>query len=499
MNPPSTEPERDEPGSKRLLREFGRDRRRVRVGLGCVGLGLVLGLVALRHERTIASWWRGEIDLRGETRFVPEHPPGQVEWQRVHAELLPAWIIAQGSQRGSDAERALNANRAFAELRYGLAPDENLLDMVDELDMHLRADPVAEAQRIDYLLWAYNHYLDGRRIPWRLEATMHVRRDGSPTFLTRSYQVMSDLRNPAGQRLRLLRRADLTNIEEGFLGHTTGRDEGAMVMLDQTLQFAVQVVWPLLHPGLDERLPESLRSLAPYVREEAARGLPAGLLGLLGVTAVDELALIEVADAIHARAECGNEFRIYGLPWNGLAPPDQRALVEALGRSSGNECPEVTLGEAASMIGASERLGRTKDLARAVEALTLWSARAVSSHELRHDADGVRVECPGCPAGMNAAAQDEVSAYLASFADDHVGYLALAQACGMERVGRVEITPHAQALALVLPELLPGGCRGFAPSDLQERARSLELRLFGERPRAAVPERFPETLDLLEH
>ncbi|MFT5355487.1 MAG: hypothetical protein ACI9KE_002706 [Polyangiales bacterium] len=464
------------------------------------------------QKRTLARLWRGEINLAGEQLFEPEHPTGTdgVPWREVHASLIPRWMVAQAhrpknpsvrSRADVRSERA--AQRAYTQLRYSLGSDQNLVRILDELEGHLRTDPVGQAGRIDYLLWAYNHYLDESEIPWRIEATMHMREDGRPAFYTRSYEVLEDLMTTSG-RLRLVRRVDLTNIEEGFLGHTTGHREGALVMMDRNLHFAVQQVWPMLHAGLDERLPPELRNVAPFVREEAAAALPPGLLALLQETAVDDMALIEVADSIHARSECGSSFRVYGLPWNGLAPPDQRALVDALGRSQNTECPEVTLNEAARLIGASQRLGETKDLAIAVEYLSTWVAGAVSIHELRHVADGAgdhsgddETFCAGCPEGSDDATRDELSAYLASFAAPGHGYLALAQACAMEHNNVGGLSAHAQALALAIPDIVGGSCAGPIPDDLYARSREVEALYFGARQPVELPSDFPGRLRLL--
>ncbi|MEM6954295.1 MAG: hypothetical protein AAF645_01365 [Myxococcota bacterium] len=447
---------------------------------------------------------RGEIDLRGEPRFEAAHPPHteEVDFRDAVGQRWPAWTIARGRAMRAEtratrrrAEEA--AHRAFVELRYSHGADRNLVALLDELALRLET-PLEEARRIDYLLWAYNHYLDEADVPWRLEATMRV--DDPPLLYTRSYEVLSDHDTPSG-RLRLLQRADLTNVDEGFLGHTD-RD-AAMVMMDRTVHFAVHRIWPMLSAGLDARLPPSLRTLAPFVRDAAALALPADERALLEETAVDELALIEVAASIHARAECGNTFRIYGLPWNGLSPPDQEALIGALERGRGGDCPQVTLDEAARLIGASERLGELPQLAPAVETLATWVAGSVGVHELRHARDrreGRRacIGCPGARVGqLGVAVRDEIGAYIASFADPARAYVALAQACGVDADAAGSLAPHAQALAAVLPDLLPEGCEGPIPEDLPARAARLEARYFGDFTPIELPVDFPQRLQLL--
>lgn len=502
----------------RFARRLRRETRRgatlsIAAGLGMLAL---LGL-AQQHEAELAAFLRGEVDLRGRRVLDATEPAGPLDEDalaRAHRELLPQWMIVQSRPNLGAGERSRLASAVFSELRYAVGSDAALVGILDELrdrlaGLRTRRDALRSGPRIDYLVWAWNATLDRRGLPWRLEATLHVPRPSPrgrrrpPVLLTRSYEVLSDLRDPAGRRLRLVRRGDLTNLDEGVLGHATGdRDEGAVVMLDEVLELAVHHVWPALEPALDARLPATTRPLAAALRAEAATQLPPAALAQLRETAVDQQMLIEVAASIHAREACGSRFRVWGLPWNGLAAPDRLALVDALDRSAGREdCPEVTLGEAARMIGASERLGRAR-LEGAVEALTAWLARAVSAHELRHVADGPRGRrCIGCPAGLPPAAVDELSAYLAAFGTEGVAHASVLQACTLvppEDALDVTQAPHAQALAIALGALLPEGCRGPAPGDLPSRARALEARFFGTQDGGVtLPEDFPAHVALL--
>ncbi len=516
---PSPDVEIPSPDPARFARRLRRETRRGALLSIAAGIAMLALLAfAQRHEAQIASFLRGEVDLRGHRVFEPTAPPEPLDEDalaQAHRQLLPHWMIVQSRRNLGEGERTRLASAVFGELRYAVGTDPTLVGILDELrdrlaGLQTRHDARLAGPRIDYLVWAWNTYLARRGSPWRLEATLHVPRPGPrgrtrrPVLLTRSYEVLADLRDPAGRRLRLVRRGDLTSLDEGILGHATGdRDEGAVVMLDEVLEFAVHHVWPALEPALDERLADTARPLAAALRAEAAAELPAGALAQLRETAVDQQMLIEVADAIHARAECGSRFRVWGLPWNGLAPPDRLALVDALDRSAlREECPEVTLGEAARMIGASERLGRAR-LEGAVEALTAWLARAVGAHELRHVADGDEGRpCPGCPPGLPVAAVDELSAYLAAFGTDGVAYASLLQACTMGPADdALDVTqaPHAQALAVALGALLPGGCRGPLPADFPARARALEAELFGARDNGVtLPSDFPDHVTLLE-
>ena len=296
-------------------------RRRLLGSVVLFFVGVMLSVSAWTHQRVLGRVMRGEVTLADEPRYEPAYVVdaetlATIDWAEIHSRLLPAWVIARGQHSVPEADREDRAQRAYTKLRYALAADRNLVELFDEVEEHLRRDPLGGAGRLDYLLWAYNHYLETNDIPWRVEATLLMRRQAraAPTFLTRSYQVLEDLRSPDGYRLRLLRRADLTNVDEGFLGHTSSRDDGALVMLDQVLQFGVHHVWPLLHAGLDGRLPTRSQSLADHVRREALGALDANDYALLHETAVDQQALIEVAASIHSRQRCGNRFKIYGCP-----------------------------------------------------------------------------------------------------------------------------------------------------------------------------------------
>lgn len=487
------------------LEVLERHRRRRRAaaifGVSTLAFALVLGAV---YGDRLAAMARGERDVFGDPIYRSPHPVdaealGSIDMALVHSELLPAWMIARARRgQGSSARRAERAHEAFVSLRYSVARDSNMVELIDELEVLLDDDPVRHANRIDYVLWAYNDYLDRNAIPWRVEANLVVNRRSRrrrTIFSTRSYQVLADLETERGERLRLLSRGDVTNTRESWLGHTTHPKDGALVQLDRVQELTVQHVWPSLHPGLTTRLPLTERRFASHVRQEAFAQVAPELLALLHEAAVDQQALIEVADSVHARGTCGSSFRIWGLPWNGLNGPDRQALLDALHRSEGRSCPEVTIEEAARMLGASERLGTTDGMAVAVEALATWVARAVSVHELRHVRDEARAPtCEGCPPGTGAGTRAELSAYLAAFGTEGVGYLSLMQACGLDPEG---VGPHERALAIATAHLLPNGCLGDPPADLYEQARALEARFFGERDGIMLPADFPARVALI--
>lgn len=122
----------------------------------------------------VAAFSRGEIDWRGQRRFEPVHPVDRralaaIDMHAVHTRLLPGWVIAQA--RSVTPEGAALAHRAFDELRRAVAPDANLSALLDALQESLADDDlVGERRRIEWLVWAYDEYLDRAGVPYRIEA-----------------------------------------------------------------------------------------------------------------------------------------------------------------------------------------------------------------------------------------------------------------------------------------------------------------------------------------
>lgn len=491
--PPAMSPNRDELTT--LLRRLTADRRRAlrRLALMLVA-SLVLAVSWAQHHRRVRAFVNGEIDLEGRPRYEPPHAVDRqalegIDFDRVHAELIPAWTIALG--RATSPSRQRYADRVFTELQSEVAPDPNLAELLRGTHRALTDDPIEHAHRLDYFLWAYNHYLDTQGIPWRLEASLALTTDRA-IFRTLSYEVLADQRDPHGRRLRLLRRGDRTNTREGWLGHSGG-ENGALVLMERVLHFAARHVWPGLHPALDGRRPEAERAWLGYVREEIRAQLEPVHYALLEESAADQQALIEVQAAVAARAECGSRFSLPPMPYNGLSMRWQARLLHALERGQlYPECPEITLAEAAQLVGASERLASTPGLLDALEHLAMVVARAVAVHELQHVADGEVPACPGCPDELVGVARAEVSAYLSAFSTEGLGYLSLLQACATPRGPGV----HGAALTAVLEVLLPYGCEGPTLHGLYPFAEQIERHLFGARPDVALP-RLPPRVAIL--
>lgn len=477
-------------------------RRRLLVGLGAAAVASAILLGWPLAGRRVRAVVRGESTLEGEPVYAPERPMSDyareaIDWDRVHRELVPSWTLgmAISARSGSRYWRERADERADA-LAAELEPDPNLSDLFSRTHAALRDDPLDRLHRLDYWLWAYNRYLDDSRVPWRLEASLFLREDGRAVLSTRSYEVLAEARSAEGHRLRLLRRADRLGSVEGWLGRTGQHGDGAMVLMRRVLHFAVRHVWPALNPALDERRPAAERSWLPWVRQEVSAALDPTTYALLAETAEDEQALIEVAAAIQGRRACGSRFRIYQIPYNGLSRGSLAELEAAVLRSRHQpDCPEVTLDEAAQLVGASERLATTEGIEEALERLTMVVARSVAAHELRHAADGDdgdAIDCPGCPEGLDGLARAEVSAYLAAMATEGLGYLALFQACATPSGDGVQ----GAARDAVVEAILPYGCEGPTLWGLYELAGEIERELFGERPAAEVPE-LPDRVPLL--
>jgi hypothetical protein len=489
---PQAEEERE------LVRSVTADRRRALRRASIAGLGfVVLAGVGIVYDEPLRAFRAGEIDHDGNPRYDPPHPVDRhtlerIDFERVHETLLPRWTMALGGATTELGRRA--ADRRFDALAEEVAPDPNLSALLRSTHRAVREDPIANARRIDYLLWAYNHYLDANDVPYRLEASMAIGPERA-YLRTLSYGVMADARTEEGHRLRLLRRVDHMNTVEGWLGHTRTGEEGALILTGRVLHFTVRHVWPALHPALDGRRPEAERSWLGYVRDEVRAALDDETYALLAETAGDQQTLIEVAAEVHARRACGSRFRILELPYNGLSVQSLMAIHRALERgevqaavsgavsSDGADCPDITLDEAARIVGASERLGSTAGLEDAVERLAMVVTRAVAAHELQHVEDGDEPPCPGCPEELVGIARAEVSAYLSAFSTEGLGYLSLLQACAAPRGRGVP----GRALQAVLDELLPYGCEGPTLHGLYAYAEEIEVHLFGKRGDIELP------------
>ncbi len=471
-------------------------------------LGWGLAELGMRHGETMDAFLRHEIDWSGAAIYEPAASVdrtaiARIDLPRVHARLIPRWalLVAQAD----DATGRRRATYAFRELRDAVIEDPNMVDLLTELHRLVSHDVPRHARRIDYLLWAWNDYMDRVGAPYRLEATVRRRHgaDGERLALfPRSYRVLADARNDHGSRVRVLDRMDPLGITEGWLGRTGYEPDGAMLVSERMLHFSVHRVWPLLDLQIAPRRPESERGLSRGVRAEVEALLSAPHFEVLSRSAEDLQVLAETADQIHARERCGALFHVWDLPYRGLSRRSVDNIVRALRLSEGASCPDITLDEATAIVGAAERLGLERNLPAALEALVSVVARSVAAHELRHVEDGPAeaLDCPGCPEGTPPAVVAELSAYFAAVASTRVGYLSALQLCTrpLPASGEAsEMSAHDLAVALAIEQLLPEGCRGEIPEDLSHRARVAEERFFGRRLDAELPRSWPESIAVL--
>ncbi len=470
--------------------------------LGICAFVVVIGWTFETRGEALVALLRHEVDLSGQPIFEPRHAIdrdalARIDFARVHAHLVPEWLDEQ-SVADTPAGRR-RAEYAYRALLDELEPDPNLSGLWREIHDRVAADPIASAHRLEYLLWAHDAYMDRIGQPYRLEAGAFVQ-DGRGRLLARSYRAVVDLTTARGERVRVLRRLDRAPLVETWLGRTDREEEGAFVVVDRVLHFAIRHVWPALNPALDQRLPGRERGLAAGVRREVRAALGDYAWSILSETAEDEQALLEAAASIESRHACGSRFGVFGIPYRGLSSHSRAMLRLALVQSQGTECPDVTIEEATQLVAASERLRAQPDLELALEELVALVARSVAAHEVRHVADGPSAElaCPGCDDAMAPLARAELSGYLAAFATPGVGYLAALGACSAplpRDEAMAQRWPDAIAIDAATRAALGAPCDGVAPADLYARARRAERRFFGDRIATAPPDAMPRSIE----
>lgn len=452
-------------------------RRRWAVLLGCV---LVLAAWQRHRVEDIARAVAG-----AEPRHRPEHPPhlDEVDLEAVHGPLLTDWVIATGHD-DSDARAA-----AEAAMRSAIAADANLAALFDELVSLTEARRLADARHRERALWltrAWNQYLDDNGQPYLLDA--HVRRAARPSYVAMAYRVRADGRGTVDgdeHRVRLLERVDTLNLRELYTGYASSSVDGALVLSDRTRQFAEDRLWPAL---ADEVAPTSSptavvrhwRALGPALLAAAERGLSEATLAMLRDTAGARAEGLAIAEAVQARRDCGSEFILRPLPWNGFEPDALDRLERWV---ETGPCPSLTAEELAGLRRASTALRAPEvaaTLPSALAELAAWRSRGVAIHELRHVADDVDLDddddlaCAICPASAGTVVRAELAAYLAELAWSEAPAVAFFDAC---LVAEADQTAHAEAIAILF-DAAGWSCKAV-PDDVSTRARELEQAAFG--------------------
>ncbi|MCA9707288.1 MAG: hypothetical protein KDK70_15655 [Myxococcales bacterium] len=468
---------------------------------------MAVAITLVRRVPTVRSWVRGEIDWHGHRTYEPPSPPAadRVDQARVHAELLPAWLIARSRRtRGLDGA---GEPEAFEALREAVAPDANLTELLDEL--HALSSPGALAEdprRALYLGWAWSRYLDQQQVPFVVHGAIRGSEFG-PMLSAAIYRVDADAGVRLGEgtyRVRLVSRIDGTNLREQYLG-AAGVDD-AVLVLDRLQEFALADVWPLLDPWLELR-PAGRRHFAGPLLQEAREHLSSTALRQLGQSAAARWQITSTLQRLEARqASCGSGFRINEVPWYGFDDERVARLRDVATRHADRHCPGITMGEVDALAQASAALDPSPELQRALEELVAWTAQHVAIHEARHLADAALVQgfdeplpCASCADGMGIAARAELSGYLASLAWSPSPALALYQACrslaGEQWRSSGDGQPHREALELLQRRIGPV-CLDGPPPALRQLGRHLEVEMLGRSEVMALPADFPRRLSL---
>jgi hypothetical protein len=485
-------------------------RRRARRAAWFVAVPILSAFAGAAIERAygplIASFVRGEIGLDGDPRYEPRRrlspeAARRLDMEAVHARLIPAWAIAH-NHRLDSPEAFEVSGRTHTALLDALRPDPDAHELMVELTDAFRGGPLRNLRRLDYLGWAWNALQEQRGLPYRLELGLQL--GLSPTVFSASYRVLDDAQVGVGEqsyRARVLLRLDHTSVRETYLGHTEHAATGGLIVGDQVVDFAVRHVWPALAPVDREDRSSIRRAFAGMLQRAATDELRVEDVSLLLETAPAVRRLVDATAEINGRRACGSEFRIREITWRGIATSDEEALFDAVVAGASPDCPEVSLGEASTLVRESSYLARTVGLRRAVGHLAAWIARAIAVHEVRHAADEDLLErtgrdrpCPGCPPWLAQSGRAELSAYVTSFGNDDGWILALYQACLLPADAG---GPHEAALFVARRHLLPRGCEAPIPEDLPFHARSLERRLHGDAEPVRVPAVFGTELATL--
>ena len=426
-----------------------------------------------------AIWWRNlparPVQLApGELLVVDREALAKVDLEHVHAELIPSWVVARGGMRDTH----------FTQLRREAGRDRNLGAILERMHQLADTDPVLNASELLGLISTWNAYLDKADQPWRMEGEILVNRTGGTDLLAlRTYKVIHDGHTQVGdRRYRTLvqRRADGTSLVEPYLGHMRSWERGVILLHDRIKEYALDEIWPLLDPDTPPADPVAAAFAGP-LRAAVREGLGAQTADRLEATAAARGTMIEAITSVHARHQCGSQFLISRLPWSGFQAADVTRLEIHAAAARHQACPDVRPEEARALVNASRVLQATPDLQDAAERLTAWVAGAVAIHEARHAADDARLDadgvfaCSGCPADLGRVEALEASAYLASFAAPHQGVMSMFQACALDP----DRLPDRAAAVAFLAERVGTTCEQGPPDDLVERARGVEIELFG--------------------
>lgn len=475
-------------------RILGLDRTTFLATVG--GFSALAGVVGLIGLALLWPWFSVWLDDWMHPPFQPRITVDDavlngIDVHEVHAELLPTWMIAQGRRLERPEPYAASRSAVLA----AVAADPNLVGLFTDLAERVETDAIDEAENISAIVGLWNEYLEEHKLPYWLDHEILIR-GGEPMFYTKSYRVVETATlDVAGgpRRIRFILRVDHTNVVESYDGKVTKGEDGGYVLVDRIFDQTVTDLWPLL-----ASTPPTDPVVAAF-RESVVASMTAGVgesrLQRLRAAAEDRARLLEAVDSIGARRSCGSRFLIPVIPRLGFDRDSLATFDRYAERDVRQACPSVTPEEAESLRDTSHALLGTSGLMDDLEVLAAWNARGTAAHESQHVADALangsptNTPCPGCEDRLDGTAVAELSAYLTSFRGD-TGPVSLLQACS------VTSGPHGRALRLVFPELLPSGCEGGPPPDLDTRVQAAEQRLFGRTAPPVVRAVYPESIPL---
>jgi len=458
-------------------------------------IGVLAGLVLLNlgiffadRETTIPISARPKQVLPATERAHSSAILGQLDLERIHSYLLPAWALAR---IGEDAKAII---RLQMDLMDSLQEEPILTEIIRALQTSSEDASTTSASAILPLCWAWNQHLDLNEAPWRIHCNM-VRRDPEQWFYLSSYQVLADVAvdmDGQSQRVRLLRRMDRTGAREPYLGHAGTRAEGALLVLDRIRDFAMDSVWPILDPSGDGDLTAMERALAPQVRSELRRTVGDEHMPVLERTAGIRLEMLRIWRELEPVRACQGKQSLR-LPWSG--PTEETLLPLSLNTQQG--CPLATPDQLGELLQLTDRIASEAQLLPALDRLVAWAAHPVTLHEARHLADRSQdgaegPPCPGCTTDLDSSERSELSAYLSTLTHPSMANTARLQAC-VALADLAEDSIHARALREIQDQDLEGMCTEPLPDFVRASQRAM-ARLLGRSPSSQLPEDFPRRL-----
>lgn len=455
----------------RRMHEPNRSIQLIALGLTALLVGtLFFGPTLWSHFRRFAA---------GDPPPLDTHELEGTDLTHVHRDLLPAWVVAR-SQPQAEAER-----KAFEALTTALSPSPRLqalaVDLRESTDPDRLSQPGGRERALD-VLGEWNALLERSGVPLVLRGNVVV----SPRtfFYITVSEVLSEVQvrvQKRKERVRVLRRLDSLNVNENIAGTADERLEGAVVMTDEIVEFALDEVWPMLADADDLEQLGSLRaSFAPAVRAEVEATLPSDTFEVLRETAAARATLMDAVRGVRERTRC-SRFVIAHVPWNAMGDEDLSTFRRHVGDDPG--CPSITADELWKMTLSSRTLRNTDGLEDALEALAAFAARPIILHEARHAADlraereGDSRRCVACETFEQTLVEDEVSAYLAELANTRQLATALAQICTA-----LETNPsrtHHEALTILFGRA-NYRCEDGPRPDLADAFRDVEAGAFDE-------------------